>query len=135
MYFMIRLGLGRIRQLVNGWKKGMSEMTEQTFVRGNEKIARALNDPARAMRVKAIREEMAHTDEIHGATLAAVRKAGSLTQAQIAERLGVTQGAVSQLENKPDMLLSTLRNYLIAVGAEHPRLLVNVDGADIAVAL
>jgi transcriptional regulator with XRE-family HTH domain len=78
---------------------------------------------------------MRDADEVYGATIAAIRNAGALTQEQIAERLGVTQGAVSQLEHKPDMLLSTLRNYLIAVGAERPRLLVTVDGADIDIAL
>jgi len=110
-------------------------MNDSEFVRGNDKIARALQDPARAARVRAVRDHMRTADETYGATLAAIRKAGSLTQEQIAERLGVTQGAVSQLERKPDMLLSTLRNYLIAVGAERPRLLVTIDGADIDVAL
>lgn len=110
-------------------------MTDSEFVRGNDKVARALQDPDRAGRVRAIRDQMRAADEAYGATLAAIRKAGSLTQEQIAERLGVTQGAVSQMERKPDMLLSTLRNYLIAVGAERPRLLVTIDGADIDVAL
>jgi len=57
------------------------------------------------------------------------------TQEQIAERLGVTQAAVSQMEHRPDMLLSTLRDYLVAAGAQRPRLLVTVHGAEIDVAL
>lgn len=110
-------------------------MTESSFVRGNDKIKRAMADPARAERVRAIRQEMQAADAAYGETLAAVRKAGALTQTQLAERMGVTQGAISQLENKPDMLLSTLRNYLIAVGAERPRLLVTINGADVDVDL
>jgi len=110
-------------------------MTEKQFVRGNEKLARSLKDPELAQRVQVIREEMSAVDAAYGASLAAVRKAGELTQNQMAEKLGVTQGAISQLEHQPDMLLSTLRNYLIAAGASSPRLLVNVNGAEVAVAL
>jgi len=110
-------------------------MSDTEFVRGNDKIARAMADPERAARVRQVRDQMDAADHAYGATLAAIRKAGSLTQEQIAERLGVTQGAVSQMERRPDMLLSTLRDYLVAAGAQRPRLLVTIDGADIDVAL
>jgi hypothetical protein len=34
------------------------------------------------------------------------------------------QAAVSKLERRDDLLLSTLRQYLSATGAEHPRIVV-----------
>lgn len=47
----------------------------------------------------------------------------------------VGQGAVSQPENRSDMLLSTLRRYLTATGAENPRIVVTVNGNEIELAL
>lgn len=52
------------------------------------------------------------------ARLANLRKAKGLTQAEVAERIGVTQATVSRLESgsrSPDPL--TVRRYLIAVEA------------------
>jgi transcriptional regulator with XRE-family HTH domain len=39
---------------------------------------------------------------------AMIRKAAQLTQAEVARKLGVGQAAVSRLEGREDMLLSTL---------------------------
>ncbi len=47
-----------------------------------------------------------------------LREARNLTQTSLAETLGVNQGAVSKLEKRADMYVSTLRAYLKAVGAE-----------------
>lgn len=47
-----------------------------------------------------------------------LREARSLTQTRMAEALGVNQGAVSKLERRADMYVSTLRGYLKAMGAE-----------------
>jgi transcriptional regulator with XRE-family HTH domain len=47
-----------------------------------------------------------------------IREARSLTQTRLAEALGVNQGAVSKLERRTDMYVSTLRGYLKAMGAE-----------------
>lgn len=49
-------------------------------------------------------------------TLQALRKARELTQERMAELLGVGQDSISQLENRTDMLLSTLRSYVEAMG-------------------
>jgi DNA-binding XRE family transcriptional regulator len=48
--------------------------------------------------------------------LAAMRKARMMTQERIAALLGVNQGAVSKLEMRSDMYLSTLRSYIEALG-------------------
>ena len=43
---------------------------------------------------------------------------GHLTQSEVAEILGATQAHVSKLERRPDMLLSTLRSYVEAMGGQ-----------------
>lgn len=51
-------------------------------------------------------------------SLRELRKAIGKTQASVARRLGVGQEAVSRLEMRGDMHLSTLRNMLEAMGGE-----------------
>jgi len=50
--------------------------------------------------------------------LATIRKVAELTQNEVAKKLGVGQATVSRLESRPDVLLSTLKSYFDAVGAE-----------------
>ena len=45
-----------------------------------------------------------------------IRKRRGLTQVQVADRLGITQGNVSQLEHRTELYLSTLREYVEALG-------------------
>lgn len=49
-------------------------------------------------------------------TLYDLRKAVQKTQKQMAETLGVRQDTISRLENRSDMLLSTLRRYVEGMG-------------------
>jgi DNA-directed RNA polymerase specialized sigma subunit len=51
-------------------------------------------------------------------TLQAIRKAQGLTQKAIAERLGIEQVSVSRLENRADMLITTLASYIEAMGGK-----------------
>jgi len=51
-------------------------------------------------------------------TLQKLRKARELTQETIAQRLGKKQVSVAQLEKRSDLLLSTLRGYVQALGGE-----------------
>ena len=51
-------------------------------------------------------------------TLRSLRKAQSLTQATMAELLGMDQSEVSRLENRTDLLLSTLRRFVEATGGQ-----------------
>jgi transcriptional regulator with XRE-family HTH domain len=52
------------------------------------------------------------------ATLAELRKALEFTQAEISEKLHINQEAVSRMEKRSDLLLSTLQNYIKAMGGE-----------------
>ncbi|HEX4542689.1 MAG TPA: XRE family transcriptional regulator [Candidatus Acidoferrum sp.] len=47
-----------------------------------------------------------------------LRKARKLTQARVAKALGVTQYSVSRLEKRSDLLLSTLRKTVKAMGGD-----------------
>jgi DNA-binding XRE family transcriptional regulator len=76
-----------------------------------EDIIRKLS-PARRRKVEAraaqlIAEEM---------TLRELRHARKLTQVRMAKALGITQDSVSRLEKRSDLLLSTLRKTVEAMG-------------------
>lgn len=49
-------------------------------------------------------------------TMQELRKARTLTQVELAEVLGVRQATVAQMEKRSDLLLSTLRGYVEAMG-------------------
>jgi transcriptional regulator with XRE-family HTH domain len=69
--------------------------------------------PEREARIKArVREE------IDRLSLNQLREARNLTQTSLAELLGIPQGGVSRLERRADMYVSTLRNYIRAMGGE-----------------
>lgn len=76
----------------------------------NDKIKKL--NPAQRKKVEAraaqiIAEEM---------TLQELRKARKLTQVRMAKSLGITQDSVSRLEKRSDLLLSTLRKTVEAMG-------------------
>lgn len=64
----------------------------------------------------------------HAATLAQIRRARRLTQVQLAQALGISQPEVSRVEHQTDLVLSTLRSYIEAMGGEL-RLVVHFDDA------
>ena len=105
-----------------------AQETGPVFVRGNEHLDRLLSDPkiaADAANANAAAEEM---DRVYAMNLAMIRKAAQMTQVEVARKLGVGQGAVSRLENRGDMLLSTLHHYLTATGADAASIVVTVHG-------
>jgi DNA-binding Xre family transcriptional regulator len=90
------------------------------ITRGPEERGRAITlkdkmkglSPARRKRIEArtaqlIAEEMTRQE---------LRHARKLTQARLAKALGITQDGVSRLEKRSDLLLSTLRGYVEAMG-------------------
>jgi DNA-binding XRE family transcriptional regulator len=82
-------------------------------------MARNFNE----LRAKIDPERRARTVERVKATLAAMpmdelREARSLTQTQLGEILQVSQGAVSKVERRTDMYISTLRSYIRAMGGD-----------------
>ena len=76
----------------------------------NDKIRKLR--PAQRKKVEA-RAAQLITEEM---TLRELRKARKLTQVRIAKALGITQDSVSRLEKRSDLLLSTLRKTVQAMG-------------------
>jgi transcriptional regulator with XRE-family HTH domain len=70
-------------------------------------------------------------EEIRSAPLYQLRKALQFTQEQVANELGIGQAAVSRLERRPDMYLSTLRRFIEAMGGEL-ELRAHFPGGDVA---
>ena len=76
----------------------------------NDLIAKL--DPERRRRI----EERATELIAEEMTLRELRKARQLTQARVAAELGISQDGVSRLEQRTDLLLSTLRKTVEAMG-------------------
>jgi transcriptional regulator with XRE-family HTH domain len=51
-------------------------------------------------------------------TLKALRESLGLNQEDLAKRLGIDQGAVSRMENRTDLKVSTIKRYIKACGGE-----------------
>lgn len=62
--------------------------------------------------------------------LQALRKARNVTQVEVAKAMSVEQAAISKLERRDDMYVSTLRQYVKALGGEL-RLVASFPDADI----
>jgi transcriptional regulator with XRE-family HTH domain len=73
------------------------------------KLSRAERKKVEDRAAEIIVEEMSLRD---------LRKARKLTQARVAKTLGITQDSVSRLEKRTDLLLSTLRKTVKAMGGE-----------------
>lgn len=100
------------------------------LIDGTERVRRLAADPRHAEAIARISEEMDQADRRHAMTLAMVRKAANLTQQELADRLGVRQETVSNTEARTDLLLSTLRSYLKAAGADISLLVRLPDGEE-----
>lgn len=61
-----------------------------------------------------------------------LRKARNVTQVEVAKAMSVEQAAVSKLERREDMYVSTLREYVKALGGEL-KLVASFPDADIQV--
>ena len=62
-----------------------------------------------------------------------LRSAKELTQSDMAEILDVPQSSISRIEQRADMYLSTLRNYIHAVGGELRIQAVFPDGGTVVI--
>ena len=127
----------RADPMIDQWKRdrvrgeAMSEDTtpeQPVFVRGNDHLDRLLSDPLIASDVVAAHADAEDMDRAYAMNLAMIRKAAQLTQAEVARKLGVGQAAISRLEGREDMLLSTLYDYLTATGADTASIVVTVHG-------
>jgi len=68
-----------------------------------------------------IAERMAARDQMereHKIGLATIRRVAALTQAEVAKKMGIGQTSVSRIEQRDDILLSTMKHYFDALGAD-----------------
>ena len=65
-------------------------------------------------------------------TLQELRKAKKLTQAQLAEILNIRQATIAQMEKRSDLMLSTLRSYVEAMGGKLSLLVEFPGGAPVS---
>ena len=101
---------------------------EVKFIRGNDRIGKLAQRPDIAAEVAQVRADMAEADRTYAMGLAALRQAAQLTQVELAQRMGVTQAAISRLEQPHDLLLSTLNSYLQAIGGHASMIVRFADG-------
>lgn len=74
-----------------------------------KKLSVAQRKKVEARAAELIAEEM---------SLRELRRARKLTQVRVAKTLGITQDSVSRLEKRSDLLLSTLRKTIKAMGGD-----------------
>ena len=79
----------------------------------NFKELREKMEPVRRARV-----EKRVQEALKAMPLDELREARELTQTQLAHVLQVSQGAVSKVERRTDMYISTLRSYVRAIGGD-----------------
>ena len=76
-------------------------------------VAAAKRDPQRRAQIEA------YTDAIEAAiALGDLRVQRGMTQQELASKLAVSQANISRIEREEDVYLSTLRNYVAALGGE-----------------
>lgn len=73
-------------------------------------------------------------EELQRVALDELRNARRLTQADLAEMLDVPQSSVSRIEQRADMYLSTLRNYVQALGGVLQIQAIFPDAGPVAIA-
>lgn len=99
----------RSRQATPNWLNGENPMTNKAFRDLTEGTVSPEGRARAATRTRAMLAEM---------PLHRLRRARELSQAQLAEQLETTQPEVSKIERRTDMYVSTLRNFIQAMGGE-----------------
>lgn len=89
-------------------------------------IRRGDSDPDRKARIKELKRAM-----LDAMALAELREARAITQMEMAGRLGIHQGNVSRMEHRHDLYLSTLREYVAALGGDLELVARFPDGEEI----
>ncbi|WP_374765230.1 XRE family transcriptional regulator [Yunchengibacter salinarum] len=83
-------------------------------------MGKPLNDKLNELPEARRERILVEADRLHAEylTLQELRKAKQLTQTQLAELLNVRQATVAQMEKRSDLMLSTLRSYVEAMGGK-----------------
>lgn len=97
-------------------------------------MAKSLNELRKKMKpeIQAAARAKA-VDIITEMSLAETRKARGLNQADVAKELNIAQPNVSKIESRPDLLLSTLGQYINALGGTLELHAKFPDGQDVEI--
>ena len=93
-------------------------------------MAQKLEQKLASLKAKRRKAILAKADQLEAeyVTLQNLRKARDLTQVELASSLGIQQATVAKYERQSDLLISTLRNYVGALGGSL-KLVVEFPGA------
>src|SRR5438477_11374537 len=97
------------------------------MARNFKELQSKMDSASRADNAQRVREELKRM------ALEELRSAKRLTQSDMAEMLDVPQSSISRIEQRADMYLSTLRNYIHAVGGELRIQAVFPDGGTVVI--
>src|SRR5438477_3488753 len=97
------------------------------MARNFKELQSKMDSASRADNAQRVREELKRM------ALEELRSAKRLTQSDMAEMLDVPQSSISRIEQRADMYLSTLRNYIHAVGGELRIQAVFPDGGSVVI--
>ena len=123
-----RAGAHRVDFTLRSFAIPTKDLRSISRISGNEKMTTlrqklASLPAARQKKIAARAEELA----LQETTLGEARKSTRKTQSVIAGRLKIGQDSVSRLKKRSDMLVSTLREYVAALGGR-VRLVVEFEG-------
>ena len=94
-----------------------------------ERVRKQLT-PARRKKIDARARQLIAEEK----SLRELREAQKLTQESMAKALGIGQDSVSRLEKRTDLLLTTLRGYIEAMGGRLRLIVEFPDGESVALA-
>ena len=98
--------------------------------RNVDDIIRALPKERRARIAKSSRK-LAKDMIAYADSLAELRKAFKKTQVEVGKKMSLAQNAISQLESRKDMRISTLVKYVGALGGELDLVIRSSDGTEV----
>lgn len=110
-----------------GLKNGACNEGIDPMARNYRELQAKMDPTSRAENKQRVREEVKRM------ALEELRGAKQLTQADLAEMLDLPQSSISRIEQRADMYLSTLRNYIHAVGGELRIQAVFPDGGTVVI--
>lgn len=96
--------------------EGPETFTDEDYATSTERARAAREAALQNPQVKALVEDKLDKIRHRVQTLASLRKARGLTQVQLSEELGLSQGEISRLERRDNLHLATLARFIEATG-------------------
>ncbi len=96
--------------------EGPDTFTDEDYATSTERTKATRDAALEKPQVLAVVEDRLDKIRRRVETLAALRKARGLTQIQLSEELGLTQGEISRLERRENLHLATLSRFIEATG-------------------